>query len=517
MYYVNNAVIYARYSTTSQTEQSIEGQLRDCYQLAEKLGLNVINEYIDRALTGKNDHRPAFRKMLVDSASGSFDTVITWKNDRLARNRYDAAVNKKHLFDNGVKIVYAAESIPDGAEGIILEGLLESLSEYYSIDLMQKSIRGKKESVRKGKYIGGRVPFGYEIDKNKKFVINQDAAVIVQKIFNMYVDGVKAADIARELDAQGLKNGNGKEWTRVNLGQILQNKTYTGIYSAFGDVTKDAMPVIISNDIFERAQVIRSKNRKTGGRNKAKNKYLLSGKLFCAKCGSTMNGNYSPIKTPPYKRCYYVCMTRKEKKTCDLKSLHRDVIDKIVLDTTINLVLNDDFIKKVAFELVNFTQLENESMQILATMENELKEVKNKIKNLMKAVEDGIATKSTTSRILELETREDEILNAIQMEKLKNFTPEISQEQVIFWLSSFKNGDINDEVFIDKLIKFFVKRVEASDEVVRIYYNYVDEQANIFLNKGRDIDGSVYTYISEYQRLIIGKNTLGVEIKLLAS
>lgn len=514
---MNNAVIYARYSTTSQTEQSIEGQLRDCYQLAEKLGLNVINEYIDRALTGKNDHRPAFRKMLVDSASGSFDTVITWKNDRLARNRYDAAVNKKHLFDNGVKIVYAAESIPDGAEGIILEGLLESLSEYYSIDLMQKSIRGKKESVRKGKYIGGRVPFGYEIDKNKKFVINQDAAVIVQKIFNMYVDGVKAADIARELDAQGLKNGNGKEWTRVNLGQILQNKTYTGIYSAFGDVTKDAMPVIISNDIFERAQVIRSKNRKTGGRNKAKNKYLLSGKLFCAKCGSTMNGNYSPIKTPPYKRCYYVCMTRKEKKTCDLKSLHRDVIDKIVLDTTINLVLNDDFIKKVAFELVNFTQLENESMQILATMENELKEVKNKIKNLMKAVEDGIATKSTTSRILELETREDEILNAIQMEKLKNFTPEISQEQVIFWLSSFKNGDINDEVFIDKLIKFFVKRVEASDEVVRIYYNYVDEQANIFLNKGRDIDGSVYTYISEYQRLIIGKNTLGVEIKLLAS
>ena len=514
---MNNAVIYARYSTTSQTEQSIEGQLRDCYQLAEKLGLNVINEYIDRALTGKNDHRPAFRKMLVDSASGSFDTVITWKNDRLARNRYDAAVNKKHLFDNGVKIVYAAESIPDGAEGIILEGLLESLSEYYSIDLMQKSIRGKKESVRKGKYIGGRVPFGYEIDKNKKFVINQDAAVIVQKIFNMYVDGVKAADIARELDAQGLKNGNGKEWTRVNLGQILQNKTYTGIYSAFGDVTKDAMPVIISNDIFERAQVIRSKNRKTGGRNKAKNKYLLSGKLFCAKCGSTMNGNYSPIKTPPYKRCYYVCMTRKEKKTCDLKSLHRDVIDKIVLDTTINLVLNDDFIKKVAFELVNFTQLENESMQILATMENELKEVKNKIKNLMKAVEDGIATKSTTSRILELETREDEILNAIQMEKLKNFTPEISQEQVIFWLSSFKNGDINDEVFIDKLIKFFVKRVEASDEVVRIYYNYVDEQANIFLNKGRDIDGSVYTYISEYQQLIIGKNTLGVEIKLLSS
>ena len=79
------AVIYARYSSSSQTEQSIEGQLRDCYKTAEEQGLTIVKEYIDRALTGKNDNRPNFKKMIKDSAFGSFDVIITWKMDLLLK------------------------------------------------------------------------------------------------------------------------------------------------------------------------------------------------------------------------------------------------------------------------------------------------------------------------------------------------------------------------------------------------------------------------------------------------
>ena len=82
-----NAVIYARYSSYSQTEQSIEGQLHDAYAFAEKNGYRIIQEYIDRALTGTSDNRPAFQRMIKDAAKKTFQYVIVWKQDRFARNR----------------------------------------------------------------------------------------------------------------------------------------------------------------------------------------------------------------------------------------------------------------------------------------------------------------------------------------------------------------------------------------------------------------------------------------------
>lgn len=92
-----NAVIYARYSSHSQQEQSIEGQLRDCYAYAEREGLHVVGEYIDRAISGKTDERPDFQKMIADASKKQFQRVIVWKLDRFARNRYDSAINKAKL------------------------------------------------------------------------------------------------------------------------------------------------------------------------------------------------------------------------------------------------------------------------------------------------------------------------------------------------------------------------------------------------------------------------------------
>lgn len=122
---MKTAVIYARYSCDQQTEQSIDGQLRVCEEFAQRNNILILNTYIDRAMTGTNDNRPDFRRMIKDSAKRTFNYVIVYKFDRFSRNKYETAIHKKTLRDNGVKVLSAMENIPDTPEGIILESLLE--------------------------------------------------------------------------------------------------------------------------------------------------------------------------------------------------------------------------------------------------------------------------------------------------------------------------------------------------------------------------------------------------------
>ena len=137
------AVIYARYSSDNQREESIEGQIRECTAYAEKNGITVVKHYIDRAISAKTDNRPEFQQMIKDSDKKLFDIVLVWKLDRFARNRYDSARYKTQLKKNGVKLMSATEIISEGPEGIILESVLEGYAEYYSADLCRKGhVRG---------------------------------------------------------------------------------------------------------------------------------------------------------------------------------------------------------------------------------------------------------------------------------------------------------------------------------------------------------------------------------------
>ena len=157
-------VIYARYSSDNQREESIEGQLRECRAFAEKNDIQIVDTYIDRALSAKTDNRPDFQRMIKDSANGLFDTVIVQKLDRFARNRYDSAHYKSILRKNGVKVISATELISDSAEGILLESMLEGMAEYYSAELSEKVVRGLTENALKCKYNGGTLPIGYTIE-----------------------------------------------------------------------------------------------------------------------------------------------------------------------------------------------------------------------------------------------------------------------------------------------------------------------------------------------------------------
>lgn len=158
------AVIYARYSSDNQREESIEGQLRECKEYAEKNNITILSNYIDRAFSAKTDNRSSFQNMIKDSAKGLFDIVFVWKLDCFARNRYDSAHYKGILRKNGVKVISVTEVIAEDSTGILLESLLEGYAEFYSAELSEKIIRGRTENALKCKFNGGTILIGYKID-----------------------------------------------------------------------------------------------------------------------------------------------------------------------------------------------------------------------------------------------------------------------------------------------------------------------------------------------------------------
>ena len=247
------AVIYARYSSSGQREESIEGQLRDCHAFAEKNGFTIVGEYIDKALTGRTDKRPDFQRMLRDCERGVFKVVIVWKTDRFARNRYDSAMYKYKLKKNGVRIYYAKESIPDGPEGIILESVMEGYAEYYSEDLSQKVKRGNYDSALELKTIGQTL-LGLRKGANGRFEIDPDTAPIVKRIFTEYAAGERNKDIIDRLNAEGYKTSRGRDFNKNSLRRILQNEKYIGVYS-FKDIrVEGGIPAIVTRDVFDKCQ-----------------------------------------------------------------------------------------------------------------------------------------------------------------------------------------------------------------------------------------------------------------------
>jgi DNA invertase Pin-like site-specific DNA recombinase len=207
-------VIYARYSSDNQTENSIEGQIRECRAFAERNGIKILNSYIDRAFSAKTDNRPEFQKLMKDSSKNLFDVVLVWKLDRFARNRYDSAHNKAILRKNGVKVVSATEPISEDSTGILLESLLKGYAEFFSAELSEKVIRGMTENAHKCKYNGAGVPVGYYIDENQHFQVNETAAPLVAEAFRMYADERKSVrQIVDILNDKGLVTSYKKPMT----------------------------------------------------------------------------------------------------------------------------------------------------------------------------------------------------------------------------------------------------------------------------------------------------------------
>lgn len=236
-----NVVIYARFSSHSQTEQSIEGQLKVCYEYAKSNGYTVIGEYIDRAQSGTTDNRLEFQRMISDSDKHTFEGVLVYQLDRFARNRYDSAINKSKLKKNGVRVISAKENIADDPSGILVEGVLESMAEYYSAELSQKIHRGMAINAEKCLSNGSNPGLGFKVDSERRFYVDNDEAAIVREIYERYAAGETKAEIIRDLQRRKVKTSLGKEFSNNSLSRLLSNKRYIGIYLYKGQETPPAV------------------------------------------------------------------------------------------------------------------------------------------------------------------------------------------------------------------------------------------------------------------------------------
>ena len=478
------AVIYARYSDKSQTEESIEGQLKECYKYAETNGYNVIEEYIDRALSGTNDNRLRFQQMISDSYKKHFQFILVYQLDRFARNRYDSAHYKNILKKNGVRVLSARENISQDASGILMESVLEGMAEYYSAELGQKITRGMDLNGEKGYSTGGNIALGYKTvrinpdDENSKkiFVVDEEKAPLVNRIFEMYAGGMNVTEITNQLNAEGYKTSRGVPFNKNSLRTILQNKRYIGILTYKGKEIPDKIPRIISDELFEKVTEIMNKNRKAPARAKAKVEYLLSAKLFCGHCKENMTGSYGTAKSSKIYR-YYQCNGAK-KKLCHKKMVRKDYIEDLVVNECYKL-LTDKNIDKIAKEVVAVCEAEKDTTN-LRRLKTALSENERKHKNLMNAIMECDIESVRKSLYLEIPGLEQEhikIEKEIALEE-KNY-PALTIPKVKFFLNQLKNGDVNNMKYRKALIDVFVNAIYLYDDKITLIFNSGDRPITI--------------------------------------
>ena len=463
-----NAVIYARYSSDNQREESIEGQIRECKEFAEKKDITIIANYIDRAFSARTADRPEFQRMIRDSEKGLFDAVLVWKLDRFSRDRYDSAHYKHILKKNGVRLISAKENISEGPEGIILESMLEGMAEYYSAELSQKIKRGQKENAMKCKNNGSKPPYGYYVNNEGYLVINENQAPVVKDIFNRYDRGETITEIVNALNAAGFRCSTGKKFTVGRISFLLKNRKYIGEYK-YGDIViPGGIPAIIDKAQFDRVRHKMLTYHKAPGKFSATVDYLLSTKLYCGTCGCMMNGECGRGRNNITYH-YYKCSGAKRHKGCHRKALKKDWIETKAVEITVNRVLTDSNIESIAEAIVEMQGTED---PVITSLKKQLSECETAINNIVNAIQSGIVTESTKDRLESLEEEKKSIRQSINKALLER--PIYTKDQIVAWISRFKYGDINDKNYQREVIDTFLHSIYVYDDKLVLTYNYKD-------------------------------------------
>ena len=469
-----NGVIYARYSSDNQREESIEGQLRECMAFADKNDIQIVGTYIDRALSAKTDNRPDFQRMVKESSGRAFEVVIVWKLDRFARNRYDSAHYKAQLRKNGVKVISATETISEGAEGILLESMLEGMAEYYSAELAEKVNRGLTENALKCRHNGGTPPIGYTVDENQMYQIDPVTAPLVLKAFTDYANGKPMLQIVDMLNLAGVRSIHNTKLNINTVTRMLHSRKYIGEYK-YGDVvTPGGMPAIVPADIFDRVQERLAKTKRAPAKAKAEVEYLLTTKLFCGKCGLMMVGESGKSHTGTMYH-YYKCAGAKTHKTCDKKAVKKEWIEDLVIDQIKLLLADDELLDKLADVGVERMNKENAMLPVL---KKQYAEVEKGINNFLNAIQKGIITDSTKQRLEELESRKKELSVQIAKEELTK-KPVYTKDHFIHWFEYLRGLDIKKISHRRRLIDSFVNSIYLYDDRFIITFNFTNDSKTI--------------------------------------
>lgn len=482
------AVIYARFSSDQQREESITAQIRAAKQYCDIKGYEVVKEYADEAVSGRSDDRPAFQTMIKDAKTGLFNVVVFHKVDRNSRNSYDYYFNKRTLQKAGVRMEYADQHIDSSPEGGMMEAMLVGMAEYYSKNLARETLKGLKENAYQSKFNGGVPPLGYDVDKDNKYIINEQEADAVRLIFRLYIEGKGYGCIIDELRLQGYRTKRGGYFGKNSLHDILKNERYVGNY-VFGKVRRqvdgsrnshliaddrivipDAIPPIVTKKQWNEVQAKMVKNKKSPASYKGKVFYMLSGLLECS-CGSSMVGQTRRVNGKEYG--YYQCgkQNRRSSEGCTQALVKKDSIENAVMDQAANELFNKKNIPHLLKEIKAGAKGMNKEIDTeLKRLSKQEADLAKKLNNILDMIEGGHKSAALKTRLSETESALSVVTVKQKklMDKAKGST--MSDEQMLSVLNSYADvAQEKDPVKTRDLLEQFSAKVVITGDTIELH------------------------------------------------
>lgn len=497
------AVGYCRFSSDMQREESIDAQERAIRQFVEKNNYSLIRTYVDRAMSATTDKRVEFQRMIDDARLGTFDVILVHKLDRFARNRADSAIYRKELEKYGVKLISVTENFDDSPESIILQSVIEGYNEYYSKNLRREVMKGLRENALTCRHTGGTPPLGYDVDKTTmKLVINEHEAESVKMIFKMVIDGEGYEAIINELNRRGYRTKRGTPFKRNSLYEILRNEKYTGVFVYNKSASKNAegkfnrhksksdediirvpggVPQIISEEDFQKVQQKMAARRLKTATFKAKQEYLLSGKIVCGECGCAYCGNSRKAYSNHAMYISYRCTRRNNEVKCKNPEIQRDIIENIVLEKLADSLFCDSMFSAVMEQYNRYAMSQNTDLtRARETTERELADINKGINNIVNIMmKTGSAALS--EKLQELETRREQLqasLSEIES-KISNMSIDEAQLRQAFYKAKdmLRNGTVKNKKAI---IAQYVNKVIIYRDKISIEFNISPTNHNDF-------------------------------------
>lgn len=479
----NLAIAYYRFSSHSQNEASIDQQRELAHAWADAHGFRIVKEYEDAAISGTTENRPGFQLMLSEVAKIRPRALIMWKTDCLGRDKYVLAMAKKKIREAGCEIHLLAESIPtEGPEGVLIEGLMDAMAEYYSRQMSQNIQRGMDYNAQHALFNGHKL-FGYGVDRaTKKYVADPDTAPFVQRMFAEYAAGKAMREIADELNAQGLRTSRGAKFGVKTLNKMLQNRAYIGEYRHGDIVVEGGMPALVDEVTFEAVQRKFAENKRRGSQ-RARGmgedgapRYWLTGKLCCSKCGSPMQGVSGTSGTGRTYYYYYCAAQRRHE--CPMRKIRKETLEDAVA-TVLGWILGDsENLMSLAVDAAAYYERNYRDTGYLDGLEAKRREVEKGLANLVKVIEQGVVSETVTERLTQLEEQRCVLNEAIEAENVRAALCE-DEHSIRAYFEKFLRADLGNPETRDRVLEYFVDKIYLTDDGLVMTSWYSEDRTEV--------------------------------------